>query len=243
MSGQEKQVRDFFERTDVYLRYNYNLRIRFETVRSFVGENHFYNVLDMPCGTGEITLPLLDRFDSLTLMDFSSNMVETARSHIPPDQAHKVNLIHENFYHYDFDKKEFDLVVSLGILAHIDDPWRFLDLLTELVAPGGKLVIQNTDSRHWFSRLIRFYLGFRQLTGKDKYRLNKVPARELEKRLKEKGFKKLRSFRYNQSFLGFSRLFSNDLKYRLTRNYYGDAEKQKNPSHGSDITYLFERIS
>ena len=49
------------------------------------------------------------------------------------------------------------------------------------------------------------------------------------------------SFRYNQSFLGLSRLFSNELKYKLTRRYYGDATLPKNQKAGSDVTYLFRK--
>jgi hypothetical protein len=49
------------------------------------------------------------------------------------------------------------------------------------------------------------------------------------------------AFRYNQSFLGLSRFFSNDMKYNLTRKYFGYAGANKRPSSGSDATFMFRK--
>jgi len=235
------EVKAFFERTDVYLTYNYNLRIRMETVASFLDDSTFENVLDMPCGTGDISVPFLNRFSHLTLMDFSENMIATARSRVPEEELGKVTFVNGDFYAHDFEGKQYDLVMNIGILAHIADPMRFLDESMKLVKPGGSLILQNTDSDHWFAKLIHFYLGMRRLVGKDKYKLNKVSEKALLKKVIGSGFSLRQCFRYNQSFLGMSRLFSNDLKYKLTRRYYGDASLPKNQKSGSDVTYLFHK--
>lgn len=236
-----EEVKAFFERTDVYLTYNYNLRIRMETVAAFLGDQTFEEVLDMPCGTGDISVPFLGRFGHLTLMDFSDNMIATAKSRVPENEINKVTFIKGDFYAHDFKGKQFDLVMNIGILAHIADPMRFLDESMKLVKPGGSLILQNTDSDHWFAKLIHFYLGLRRMLGKDKYKLNKVSEEDLLDKVTGNGFTLQQSFRYNQSFLGLSRLFSNELKYKLTRRYYGDASLPKNQKSGSDVTYLFHR--
>jgi len=232
------EVKAFFERTDVYLTYNYNLRIRAETVAAFIGDEKFESVLDMPCGTGDISAPFMENFNHLTMMDFSENMIATSKKRVQADVG-RVDFVNADFYAHDFKNQQYDLVMNIGILAHIADPIRFLEESMKLVKPGGKLIIQNTDSDHWFAKLIHTYLGFRRLVGKDKYELNKVPEREVIKKITTNGFELKRSFRYNQSFLGFSRLFSNDLKYRLTRKYFGFATSPKNQNRGSDVTYLF----
>ncbi len=235
------EVKAFFERTDVYLTYNYNLRIRAETIGQFIGDSNFAEVLDMPCGTGDITAPWLSHFDHLTMMDFSQNMISTAKTRVSELDFHKVSFINGDFYAQDFGDKQFDLVMNIGILAHIKEPLHFVEESMKLVRPGGKLIIQNTDSKHWFAKMIHFYLSFRRLVGKDKYKLNKVTEKDLLAKLDEGGFSLIQSFRYNQSFLGFSRLFSNDLKYKLTRRYFGDAALPKNQQAGSDVTYMFRK--
>lgn len=235
------EVKAFFEKTDVYLTYNYNLRIRTETLGHFIGEKKFENVLDMPCGTGDISAPFLPQFDHLTMMDFSENMIATAKKRIPDEEKEKVTFVNADFYDVDFKDKLYDLVINIGILAHIKDPWKFVDETVKLVKPGGYLVIQNTDSDHWFAKLIHFYLGMRRAVGKDKYKLNKVSEKELVHKIKNHGFELVDQFRYNQSFLGLSRLFKNDLKYKLTRNYFGYAGANKNATQGSDVTFLFRK--
>lgn len=235
------EVKAFFERTDVYLTYNYNLRIRAETVGHFIGDGRFDQVLDMPCGTGDISAPFIDHFGHLTLMDFSENMIATAISRISENDQSKVTFINGDFYAHDFGTQQFDLVMNIGILAHIADPMRFLDESMKLVKPGGSLILQNTDSDHWFAKLIHSYLGLRRLVGKDKYKLNKVREKDLLEKLDKNGFTLQQSFRYNQSFLGLSRLFKNDLKYKLTRDYFGDAATPRNQKSGSDVTYLFRK--
>ena len=237
-------VKDFFEQTEVYLTYNYNLRIRMETIGYFLGltgKSRFGEVLDMPCGTGDISLPFLDRFDALTLMDFAENMVATAKANTPPEQMHKVHFVRNDFYLHDFGDKQFDLVMNIGILAHIRDPWRFLDESLKRVKPNGHLILQNTDADHPFAKMIFRYLALRRAVGKDKYALNKVPEKRLLEVMKEKGFTCLGSFRYNQSFLGLSRMFGNTTKYNMTRKIFGYADKPRKQKSGSDVTYLFHK--
>lgn len=69
------EVKAFFEKTDVYLTYNYNLRIRAETVGYFIADMHFEKVLDMPCGTGDISAPFIDKFDRSSLLKKSNASV------------------------------------------------------------------------------------------------------------------------------------------------------------------------
>ena len=235
------EVKAFFEQTDVYLTFDYNLRLRSETVKEFIGDQQFKNVLDMPCGTGDISLPHFAQFEHLTCVDFSKNMVELTRSKVPAEEQQRATFINDDFYNIKFESEAYDLVISLGILAHIKDPAGFLAKIAALVQPGGTLIVQNTSSSHFYSALIRLYLGFRRLVGKDKYKLNKVPAATVESVLKDCNMELQGRFRYNQSFLGFSRLFSNDKKYQLTRNFFGSSKQNKHAGWGSDYLYHFKK--
>ena len=233
------EVKAFFEQTDVYLTYNYNLRIRAETVGKFIEGGYFSEVLDMPCGTGDISAPFLEQFGHITMMDFSENMVAAAKTRVPQSEEYKVTFVNSDFYEYPFAEKQYDLVLNIGILAHVRDPFRFLAKSMALVKPGGLLIIQNTDSRHWFGRIVHLYLALRRSMGLDKYKLNKVPERELLQAIADAGFEQVGAFSYNQSFLGFSRLFSNDAKYRITRKYFGFPGLSR--GSGSDATFAFRK--
>ena len=235
------EVKAFFEKTDVYLTYNYNLRIRAETLGYFIRDLEFGQVLDMPCGTGDISAPFIHKFSHLTMMDFSENMIATAKKRVSDDQKSKVDFVHGDFYAHDFGESQYDMVMNIGILAHISNPSKFVEETMILVKPGGYLIMQNTDSDHWFAKLIHLYLGMRRAVGKDKYKLNKVSQKGLLSQISEGGFELKDSFKYNQSFLGLSRFFSNDLKYKLTRKYFGYAGANKNATSGSDATFIFQK--
>jgi hypothetical protein len=124
----------------------------------------------------------------------------------------------------------------------VNSPARLLERLASLIKPGGYLIIQNTDASHFYSYLIRLYLGIKDLFSKQSYKLNKVKASFVEKELEKLHFEKVSAYRYNQSFLGFSNFFSNEKKYHLTRKFFGDAQKNHHAAWGSDYTYLFQKL-
>lgn len=236
-----KIVKDLFENTDLYLTYDYNLQIRQETVTSFMKNLEIHSVLDMPCGTGTISLPMLEKCSSITLIDISANMVALAKKNIPENYKGKTVFINDDFFKLDIPDNSYDMVLCLGLLAHVNSPEQLLKRLTQVISPGGYLIIQNTDSKHFYSHLIRFYLGLKNLIKKQGYKLNKVSGAFLEQTMLINDFEILQKFRYNQSFLGFSNLFSNKKKYALTRQFFGTVENNKHANFGSDVTYLFRK--
>lgn len=235
----KEEVKKFFEQTDIYFNYDYNIKIRTETIAEFIEEQHFENVLDMPCGNGFISLKNSRNFNKLTLVDFSENMIKLAKEIAQKETKTPTTFICGDIYETSFNNEAFDLIISLGILAHIDDVNKFLTFIQTKVKKGGTIIIQNTNSNHFYSKLIRLYLGVRKMLGKDKYTLNKIPANQVEESFKKAGFTIQKVFRYNQSFIGFSKLFSNDKKYALTRKWFGNATNNKNASFGSDYIYHF----
>lgn len=239
--GDTKAVKELFENTDLYLTYDYNLRIRQETVEEFTKGLELASVLDVPCGTGSISAPLLKRCGQLTLVDISSNMLAIAARNVSEADKHKVIFINKDIFDTDLPANSYDLVICLGLLAHIGSPEQLLKKIISLVKPGGLLILQNTNSKHFYSHLIGLYLGFKSLLGKQPYKLNKVPAKLIDEIAVSHNLQLLKCYRYNQSFLGFSNLFSNEKKYSLTCGFFGTAAKPKNQSWGSDYTYLFRK--
>lgn len=237
----KEEVKTFFEKTEIYFHFDYNIKLRTEIVAELIGDNHYNNALDMPCGNGMISLKNIKNFNQLTLVDFSENMIALAKGYAAQEKINNVSFFCGDIFDTNFNDEAFDIIISLGILAHVDDVDKFLTFIQSKVKKGGVIVIQNTNSSHFYSKLIRLYLGVRQLLGKDKYKLNKVPASQVENSFKKAGFTLQKTFRYNQSFIGFSKLFSNDKKYELTRKWFGNVAHNKNASLGSDYIYLFKK--
>jgi ubiquinone/menaquinone biosynthesis C-methylase UbiE len=151
MRDKSKIVKELFEDTALYLTYDYNLQIRKENLEALTRDLKYKSVLDMPCGTGSISLPLLKNAKTLTLIDISSNMLSIAKSNIPDDEKHKVTFINNDFFNIDIKPNTYDLVICLGLLAHVNSPEQLLNKLSHIISPGGYLIIQNTDSAHFYS--------------------------------------------------------------------------------------------
>jgi ubiquinone/menaquinone biosynthesis C-methylase UbiE len=241
MRDKSKIVKELFEDTALYLTYDYNLQIRKENLEALTRDLKYESVLDMPCGTGSISLPLLKNAKTLTLIDISSNMLSIAKSNIPEDEKHKVTFINDDFFNIDIKTNTYDLVICLGLLAHVNSPEQLLNKLSHIISPGGHLIIQNTDSTHFYSHLIRCYLGLKNIVSKQRYKLNKVKGSFVEQQVIKNGLQLIKTFRYNQSFLGLSNLFTNEKKYKLTRQFFGTIDKNKHAKWGSDVTYLFKK--
>ena len=241
MRDKSKIVKELFEDTALYLTYDYNLQIRKENLVALTENLKYDAVLDMPCGTGSISLPLLKNAKTLTLIDISSNMLSIAKSNIPDDEKHKVTFINDDFFNIDIKPNTYDLVICLGLLAHVNSPEQLLNKLSHIISPGGHLIIQNTDSAHFYSHLIRFYLGIKNIISKQRYKLNKVKGSFVEQQVSKNGLQLIKTFRYNQSFLGLSNLFTNEKKYKLTRQFFGTVDNNKHANWGSDVTYLFKK--
>jgi ubiquinone/menaquinone biosynthesis C-methylase UbiE len=243
MADKSRVVKELFENTALYLTYDYNLQIRKETVEAFTSGMNFTNVLDIPSGTGAISIPLVNRTEKLTLIDISSNMLGIAQKNIPKNYLAKTKIINADFFELNLSENAYDLVICLGLLAHVNSPEQLLTKVASLLKPGGILIIQNTDASHIYSYSIRFYLWLKNIIHKQTYKLNKVTDAFIKNKLQAANLELIKSYRYNQSFLGFSNLFSNAKKYSLTRKFFGDATNPKNQSLGSDYTYLFKKKS
>lgn len=92
-------------------------------------------ILDLGCGTGG-NLQLLSEFGEVTGVEFDEKAVAMARDrHVRrvlqgalPDRM-------------PFSTEQFDLIVLLDVLEHIDDDLASVRTLSRLLAPGGYLVV------------------------------------------------------------------------------------------------------
>lgn len=67
-------------------------------------------------------------------------------------------IVEADFHHYD-TKEQFDLVLCEGTLPTQKDPQKSLRQISQLVVPGGILIITCIDSVSWLSELLRLLLS------------------------------------------------------------------------------------
>lgn len=100
------------------------------------------DVLDVACGTGVLFPDYMARgVASLTGIDISPEMVKITREKFP-----QVEVLCADVEEAQFDKK-FDCIMVYNAFPHFPDPNRLIQVLSDLLKPGGTLTVAHGMSR------------------------------------------------------------------------------------------------
>jgi ubiquinone/menaquinone biosynthesis C-methylase UbiE len=242
MTSKSGQVRSWFESPDKYLRRrHYDIRIRTETVQEFTKDLAFDRVLDIGCGDGSISLPLLQRSKKITLLDLSTNMLAIARNAIPAERADDVELVNAGFLESRLETESFDLILCIGVLAHVDSPGAVVAEIARTAKRGACIILEFTDSFHLWgvpNILYQKMLGFLRA---DPWPLNRLKSRYVMRLCRENGLNPTALYRYGLPPPGTEKIASQDLMYQVTRYLFGASDRNRNGWIGNEFIYRMEK--
>jgi predicted TPR repeat methyltransferase len=151
-------IRAFFE-TDAYLTANPLIPIRARLVGELLSEVAKGRILDLGCGDGAISLPLLTRSDHLTLVDRSNTMLDRAKARTP--YGAPVEFVQADVLDYAPDGL-YDAVLCVGVVAHVASVTGLVTRVAEAVSPGGLCIIQITDDAQPLGHFLNRYARVRR---------------------------------------------------------------------------------
>jgi SAM-dependent methyltransferase len=102
------------------------------TLEDFRGKD----VLECGCGGGQHTSFVAPYARSLTAVDLNTTDIAKSRN----KDAKNIEFIEADIANMDL-AKQFDIVFSIGVVHHTDDPDKTISNLTKHVRPGGKLIV------------------------------------------------------------------------------------------------------
>jgi SAM-dependent methyltransferase len=123
-------------------------------------------------------------------------MVTRARANVPAEFIDNVRIRHENVMTAFFEPGSFDLILSVGLLAHVDSPEEFIAKVTSLIRPGGSLIIEFTDSRHVVGRIGRLFGRLKEFVAPSKYPTNRLSFEIIAPIFRKYNLKIVSIFRY-----------------------------------------------
>ena len=127
-------------------------------------------ILDLGCGTGWLSV-ILGRFGPTTGIDLSPVAIERARQ-LYPD----VEFVAGDLFSASLPQGAFDVVVGVQVIEHVEDPAQFLNLVADVLRPGGHLLLITDNPwnlARWKPRTLEHFAGTPQPIQK------RLTAREL----------------------------------------------------------------
>lgn len=234
------QVRSFFEEPRNYLAgREVQVGLRAETVRELTQGFEFHSVLDVGCGDGSISVPLLTEHTRLTLLDLATSMTALARSKVPATLAGNVECLNDDFMAADLRPQSYDLIICLGVLAHMDSPTAFLAKVATLLKPGGRVILEFTDSKHISGRTLRAYHRLCALRRPRSWTLNALSIKLVSRMLAGQHLRIESAFRYSlPPFPLIKKKIPPETLSKMVRRVFGNANSNRNAWLGSEYICL-----
>ncbi|MGB5724256.1 MAG: bifunctional 2-polyprenyl-6-hydroxyphenol methylase/3-demethylubiquinol 3-O-methyltransferase UbiG [Parasphingorhabdus sp.] len=141
--------------------------------------------LDVGCGAGLLCEPLARLGALVTGLDAAPENIAVARAHAGPQG---LDIEYRNQAIEVFDGTGFDLVTSLEVLEHVDDPRAFVAGLANAMADDGLMVV-STPNRTALSKFLLVELAERtgQIPRGTHHHEQFITPEELEKLLNDAG--------------------------------------------------------
>jgi ubiquinone/menaquinone biosynthesis C-methylase UbiE len=131
-------------------------------------------LLDCAAGTGEITCALLKsgRFSHATVVDISLAMLQSAEELLGSQITNTdLKFVRSDVFNFKPSDSGFDLILCLGLIAHVGRLDILLPHLKSMLAPGGRIILQTTLTDHVGARIVRALTARRELTRRG-YRIS-----------------------------------------------------------------------
>ncbi len=167
-------------------------------------------VLDLGCGTGDITFRIARGFPDSVIdgIDGSAAMLSLANEALErkPEFRGRIHLIHSKIQEFR-PEKAYDLIVSNSLLHHIPEPGDFWCAVTRLSAPGTRVFVMDLmrpGDREEALRLVETYSPHEpEILKRDFYNslLAAFEIDEVRQQLKDAGLDGFKVFRASDRHL------------------------------------------
>lgn len=112
-------------------------------------------VLDFGAGEGALSQRLIDLGYQVLAVDVEEGRLKAS----VPFEALDFNDTRKVAAFSRLHDREFDLVLGVEVIEHVENPWQFMRDLTALARPGGYVLVSTPNITSWLSRLLFLRTG------------------------------------------------------------------------------------
>lgn len=190
-------------------------------------KNGPYKILDIGCGAGTVSFYLADKGHHVTGIDISKKAINECLKSTKLLGFKNVTFQVSDFPNDFKTTKKFDIIIFTEVIEHLENDKKAIELIYKLLNRNGHLILSTPSI---YAPLAR--LGLTKDFDKRVGHLRRYTANQLEKLLKENGFKVLKVKKTEGILRNF--LFINPIAGKLIR-YINFA--------GSDLVTWLDKIT
>jgi len=143
----EENHKKYLDRVNFYRNFGYDL----EKERDFILDKSLPisgKILEIGTGKGHFALALAKRGFSFTSIDISEEEQEIAKLNIQYYRLEKqVNFRIEDAQNMSFPDWSFDVIFSINVFHHLEEPQAVLNEIVRLLRPEGKIVLSDFNAK------------------------------------------------------------------------------------------------
>ena len=212
----DNKVKLFFNKLDYLKNSSDRIVVRANVVKQFLGCVENVNILDIGCGDGSLSLPLLNFSNTITFVDISDKMLEQVKRQVPQQLLSNTTFINDSFDAIN-NSNQFDVIICVGVIAHVPVVDELFKKIATVLKPNGLLILETTPNPYPIGKLLLPYYYIRRLVmgGAPKYNKNRLKINALLSYTKSMGLQQLSSVKYSFPLPGMSH-WPQSLKLRYT---------------------------
>ncbi len=158
---------------------------KLNTIKNVLGKRKFKSVLDIGCGTGYLTVKLINVAQRITGIDISKTAINTALDNFRKEE--NINFICGDVCDFDTEKyteNKFDLFICSEILYYLN-PTEIEKLIEKIHLISTKdsylIFIGRADDNYVKSRLEHFFIKKKEIIVKAKFKMYYLPFYEISR--------------------------------------------------------------
>lgn len=122
-------------------------------------------ILDFGAGEGALSERLFDMGYKITAVDKDAKSFKSKNCDFFPINFDQPNEVEDFTLKY---ANQFDVVLGIEVIEHVQDQWKYVRQLLAMTKPGGVILITTPNISSWLSRVIFLFTGrFHQFSDDD----------------------------------------------------------------------------
>jgi ubiquinone/menaquinone biosynthesis C-methylase UbiE len=105
-------------------------------------------ILDIGGGFGRLAQIYYPKYQNSTLFDYSQRSLDIAQQNAKAQEWNHFHTVQGDLYHLPFANQEFDCIIMIRVLHHLEDPLQAFQEIQRVLKPGGTFILEMANKIH-----------------------------------------------------------------------------------------------